>query len=178
MKRLVFILLTTIANSAFLICANFPFPSFDTEFLGVSNNKSVDVFESSLSQLDSYDDSGIEFSYDKHGNRIGRRVILLKSSSASADSVEQVYPVIEDLTDEYQIVIYPNPTKGELRIDIQGGEFGSGEISIYSLSGILLLSTRDVSRSNYLNLTEFSSGAYVMRVMVDGFVSEWKLIKE
>ncbi len=178
MKRLVFIVLTTIANPASLISVNFPFPSINTETLGVDNNLSFEDFELSLCELGSYDDSGIEFSYDKHGNRISRRVILLKSSSASADSVEQVYPIIEDLTDKYRFIIYPNPTKGELRIEIQGGEFESGEINIYSLSGILLLSTRDISRSNYLDLIEFNSGAYVMRVMVDGFVSEWKLIKE
>lgn len=66
----------------------------------------------------------IAYYYDQAGNRIARRVIvvtnpsqIVKHNPGTKDST-----VVKDMLGEQTVVIYPNPTRGMLGVEITGGK--------------------------------------------------------
>ena len=62
----------------------------------------------------------IAYDYDAAGNRIARRVVTLRSAMAT-DGDANVEPV-KDIWGERKITVFPNPTKGALKIAVENGE--------------------------------------------------------
>ena len=81
-----------------------------------------------------------EFDYDASGNRIERQLITLKSASlASALGENPEQEVFEGILDEREIRIYPNPTKGLLRIEIPlQGQEQQVFLRVYNMQGALI----------------------------------------
>jgi hypothetical protein len=60
-----------------------------------------------------------EFTYDACGNRLTRAVITLKSATTPDSIFAQIKDEIqEDMIGLQKVRIYPNPTKGLIRIDL------------------------------------------------------------
>ena len=118
------------------------------------------------------------YTYDKAGNRTNR-TICLKSEEASSDSVSIAkIPITENLG-EMVITLYPNPTKGQLMVQITHMPDNTmGEITLYDLSGRLVTVQNTVNENTMLDLSVQPLGIYVLRIRVGGKVSEWKVIKE
>ena len=118
------------------------------------------------------------YTYDKAGNRT-TRTIRLKSEEASSDSVSIAkIPITENLG-EMVITLYPNPTKGQLMVQITHMPDNTmGEITLYDLSGRLVTVQNTVNENTMLDLSVQPLGIYVLRIRVGGKVSEWKVIKE
>ena len=74
----------------------------------------------------------VSYGYDASGNRIYSSITLTKSSVVnSSDSITK--PSTE-LLDNLEIKIYPNPTKGQLTVDVSGLNEGENRTAcIYSL---------------------------------------------
>ena len=118
------------------------------------------------------------YTYDKAGNRTNR-TICLKSEEASSDSVSIAkIPITENLGGMV-ITLYPNPTKGQLMVQITHMPDNTmGEITLYDLSGRLVTVQNTVNENTMLDLSLQPLGIYVLRIRVGGKVSEWKVIKE
>lgn len=73
--------------------------------------------------------------------------------------------------------IYPNPTTGNVVVDL--GESGSGNIDIYSLEGKLVF-TKAFNKTDELaiDLSGFSKGIYTAQIIVNGVTTNKKIIKE
>ena len=85
----------------------------------------------------------------------------------------------EEELSETKVTIYPNPTKGVLKVDISGVEkFENAQISLYDLTGKLLQQWAGISQSNTIDLSERTPGMYIMQVAYNGKISSWKIIKE
>lgn len=124
----------------------------------------------------------IQYSYDNSGNRILRKVITLKSAKVLPDSTnisKKGKDIYEDNLGNKKIIIYPNPTKGELRVDIGNYEDTpvSG-LSIYDISGKLIIKKSQVNQSTILDLFPYPSGTYVMIIYIGNEKAEWKILKE
>src|SRR4030042_7060296 len=87
----------------------------------------------------SFGQTKVSYGYDDSGNRISRTTINLKSATQSAttstsetkDRIEGETPY-SNRVGEYNVLIYPNPVKSELIIDIQGLEDNiNATITIY-----------------------------------------------
>ena len=120
-----------------------------------------------------------EYKYDDAGNREKRIIstVVLKSSDSML-SEEDVLPV-EDLHGELSLKIYPNPTKGLMRVEVLNKLPESMvEIRLYGVDGTLLITRKNVEGSVELDLSNFSSGSYIMHIFVNGRKKEWKIIKE
>ena len=63
----------------------------------------------------------ISYDYDAAGNRIARRVIPLGGLRSAMAGDQPVEPV-KDSWGERKITVYPNPTKGALKIAVENGE--------------------------------------------------------
>ena len=91
----------------------------------------------------------------KNGNEKRKSNSFTKSQSFN-DQNERY----EDNADGQKVIIYPNPTKGQLKIEIQGDEqITNALIYLYDLSG-------------------YSPGTYILKIIMGGKTSEWKIVKE
>jgi putative uncharacterized protein (fragment) len=120
---------------------------------------------------DAYAQNKIKYTYDSAGNRLSRqKEIVVQTRGALSD---------EEELSETKVTIYPNPTKGVLKVDISGVEkFENAQISLYDLTGKLLQQWAGISQSNTIDLSERTPGMYIMQVAYNGKISSWKIIKE
>ena len=78
-----------------------------------------------------------------------------------------------------KVTIYPNPTRGMLKVDISGVEkFENARISLYDLTGTLLQQWGSISQSNAVDISDRTPGMYIMQIVYNGNTSSWKIIKE
>jgi len=76
-----------------------------------------------------------------------------------------------NIANENDLVIYPNPTDGQLHINSNQNE--THYISIYDLSGRLMLK----STSKSIDISPFDAGIYLVNVKVGDYLCQQKIIK-
>ncbi len=115
----------------------------------------------------------LSYSYDAAGNRISRTIYLgLKSAD-----VQQ--PEFTETIAKKEIKIYPNPVESLLSVSIAGlGNETVSECLIYTLAGALVKREKIRSELTTLDMSSFSSGTYVLQILIDGEKSVWKIVKE
>ena len=135
---------------------------------------------------------GIEFYYDAAGNRVMRKVIgvavpiapqpndTTEFNISSEDVTEPVLPeVYEDFLAEKQLKIYPNPTRGRLKIDMVNYNLSdNGSIQVFDMGGRLVRSINNLSESMEVDITAEPAGQYIMIIIIGNEKSEWKIIKQ
>jgi hypothetical protein len=125
----------------------------------------------------------IHYDYDDSGNRVRRYIIPLKSATVSdMDSLNHTGSTtkkeeFEDKLGETTIRIYPNPTRGELKVEISGVD-ETVAYWLFSRTGHLLEVKRQTSSQFTIDLSRDPSGMYILRLLINGKKSEWKILKE
>ncbi len=121
----------------------------------------------------------VQFTYDSAGNRTGRAIVLAsapKSRGIVADSVKT--EVYTDIFAEYQLHVYPNPTHGELKIELHGlPEGASYHLLIASMSGQVIISRNTTENPTVADLTKCPAGIYVMRIQYKDYTKDFKIIR-
>lgn len=122
----------------------------------------------------------INFQYDASGNRTERTIYLPPGNAIDDTQISSNFEELkEDQLAQRDIKIYPNPTRGQLRVDISGIDFNSSDyIAVYSLKGTLIKRLSPVQSSNLINLDSYSSGIYVMIVGLNDETVKWKIVKQ
>ncbi len=136
----------------------------------------------------------ISYSYDNVGNRIEKVIILGGGSKGSVseksdekDNKEPVKPdtlqkqVIKDDTFVNQsIKIYPNPTKGIIRLEIPDNPENSEEIRIivHDLNGRMILNKPNEALGTEIDLSSQPDGIYILKLKKGMKVSQWKIVKQ
>jgi len=126
----------------------------------------------------------IKFEYDAAGNRINRTINMLKSASVTTgkDTEEEPLPqeeIYSDHLNQVNILIYPNPTKGLLRVEINGNvENKPISLQVYDMNGKVLLQESNVVSSTTIDLSNHAPGIYILSLVSDTEKNEWKIIKE
>ena len=121
----------------------------------------------------------VQFTYDSAGNRTGRAIVLAsapKSRGIVADSVKT--EVYTDIFAEFQLQVYPNPTHGELKIELHG--LPDGEIYhllIVSTSGKVIIDRHTSDNPTIADLTKCPAGIYVMRIQYKDYTKDFKIIR-
>jgi|WetSurSiteA1Bulk_404760.scaffolds.fasta_scaffold00972_4 hypothetical protein len=121
----------------------------------------------------------IEYAYDDSGNRESRITILLKSASANQEQTSEE-TVISEQAGKYNVMIFPNPVKSELTINIVGlNEDIKVLISVFDQAGHSVLLFTDYNNGNNLiDLSNLLPGIYYMLIQVDRETIKVKLVKE
>lgn len=117
----------------------------------------------------------VEYNYDKSGNISSRKVITLKSATSESDQ-ESVPKVLLDT--DIEVKIYPNPTQGQLKIELS--DYKDKEVlsfQLYDMNGRLLINTKKSEATNELDLSRFANGTYILRMVRNGKPSSWRIIK-
>ena len=126
----------------------------------------------------------IHFNYDESGNRVKRYIVLGKGSS-SGDETSKKYEESNksaefvDKLEELTIKIYPNPTRGQLSVEINGlGIDETVDYQLFSQSGILLGTNKKNGFYFTIDMGQYPGGLYILRLMIEGKISQWKILKE
>ena len=123
----------------------------------------------------------LKYEYDNAGNRISRVIVFdKKSQTNNADTSNVVdVPLITEWLDKNKIEVYPNPTSGVLRVEINNiTEPVSGKMAIYSIEGKMLDHYETIHKSTRIDFSQYSDGIYLFRISFNGKSCEWKIIKQ
>jgi Secretion system C-terminal sorting domain len=120
----------------------------------------------------------VYYKYDDAGNRIERNIVPLQSARPdSSDQNEK--KVFEDDLGNKKVLIYPNPTRGQLQIELIGYDKETKtNLFLYNLSGALLMSKSITNSSEIIDLSTYPVGMYILKIVWGDKTSEWKIIKE
>lgn len=128
--------------------------------------------------LNAHAQTKISFGYDFSGNRIDRKVILLANKSVSIAQGDQQKEELEELLGDQEIRIYPNPTKGLLKIDFPSLSETRASLRVHDSKGRLLISKQAQETGNELDLSAYPPGFYILLIQAGTEKREWKIIKE
>ncbi|MFA6922997.1 MAG: T9SS type A sorting domain-containing protein [Bacteroidales bacterium] len=99
-----------------------------------------------------------------------------QNNNASENQTAKTY---EASLGSQKITIYPNPTKGELKIDITNlPQATNGLISITDMQGRVIYKSQNVNSTNTLSIANESAGNYVMKIVINGKSKEWLVVKQ
>ncbi|MEJ5263871.1 MAG: T9SS type A sorting domain-containing protein [Bacteroidales bacterium] len=155
---------------------------FDPYYVG-----KVDAY---LSELEISGTPCITFSYryDAGGNRVSRTIIIpansmkmMENDSIGQTNVSDKFekPYYDNLA-ENRISIYPNPTQGQLILKIEGKDTdASFHVMIFDMNGKKVLQNDiKIGENCIVDLSNNSSGIYLLRIQGKRNISEWKIIKQ
>lgn len=120
-----------------------------------------------------------EFTYNESGHRELREVILLKSAAATQDTMiskQTEKPLAREIGLQ-ELLIYPNPTKGIVRIEIPLLD-SEAFIRVYDSNGKAIIQKTVTEPSSGINLSGEPSGIYILSIRIGSIKKEWKVIKE
>ena len=136
---------------------------------------SVLLFAILLIQTSSYAD--VQYSYDASGNRIKKEIVL--NTKQSIQTVDENIKPASEMLSERNIKIFPNPTHGILKIEINPLEKEDNSIiAVSKMSGQLLIQFDNVESSTEMDLSQYANGLYLLQIVINGENSVWKIIKE
>jgi len=135
----------------------------------------------------------IYYDYDDSGNREKRYIVLGKGNSSDDKTLKGLEE--SDITEEFEeinkteefkenigeltIKIYPNPTKGQLSVEINGLDSDQTiDYQVYSQTGLPLETKRKNGYHFIIDMNRYPSGIYFLRLMIEDKISQWKIIKE
>ncbi len=91
------------------------------------------------------------------------------------DTIPDTNNLISDIEFRHEIFVYPNPTKGDVYITTQGEIINS--FSIYNTNGQLLLKNEKLkTTSEKINLSAFSKGVYILKIITNKNVYSKKIV--
>lgn len=117
----------------------------------------------------------VKYSYDNAGNRIKREIVMKTKSPYEVSTTTECF---SEKLSEKEIRIYPNPTKGRLKIEIAGYENSDRCIlRILNVSGQQILSTHANSACTELDISSKANGIYILYISLNNKETTWKIIK-
>jgi hypothetical protein len=128
--------------------------------------------------IDGKSQSTFKFSYDSSGNRISRTIPLKSAHIDSLDQLVSEPKTFDDLVGDRPIKIYPNPTKGMLKVEIPIADEVTARLNIYSSQSSLIKDLPVIGTFTEIDLSDQPAGMYILRIHIGDLFSEWKIIKD
>lgn len=102
----------------------------------------------------------VSYAYDEAGNQVKREIVL--QTRAAEESTNESY---SEMLNDRDIRIYPNPTEGQLTVEITGD--GACRFDIYNISGQQVLTTNSGPGRVVLDISSQPKGLYILRVTTE-----------
>jgi len=120
----------------------------------------------------------VSYAYDQAGNRISRKIVTLPPPPQGAKQhVDST--AVQDMMDERTITVYPNPTRGALGVEINGGDTEEDlRLILFSGQGVQLYNSNAQPGINPIDMTAYPKGWYILQVQAGESKKEFKVIKE
>ncbi len=124
----------------------------------------------------SAESQSVEYHYDLAGNRISRTIINLPSNVNKQKLDTVMFSIFSSNT---QIRVYPNPTLGDVRVNIPKVDSEDDYmLNLYNAKGVLLQSLEVKSGENSVQMREYQPGWYFLRLILADQIKEFKIIKK
>ncbi len=96
------------------------------------------------------------------------------------DYVVEIPEGTNDIFNNFDINIYPNPAGDFLVVNIKNPDNKSFELDLFSLNGKKILSAQinPFSKEKYLNLSKLATGTYIIKIIRNNNIQTFKLIKK
>lgn len=119
----------------------------------------------------------VAYDYDMAGNRIARKLVVLSNPNYAKKDLDSSVPVEEQIG-ERKITVYPNPTKGNLAVEIVGGDAKDElRIVLYDTKGQQLMNKKTDAVTTPVDMYDLPAAQYILRVQTGNKVTEFKIIK-
>lgn len=118
-----------------------------------------------------------EYTYDDAGNRIRRIVLVLKEGTGKSIG-DTIMPIENVISEELKMLLYPNPSKGYITLEIENNKDEIGEYSLLDISGRIIERGTCNSSSKILDMSGYASGIYLFQVSINDKRCVYKIIKE
>jgi len=117
----------------------------------------------------------VVFQYDDSGNRVSRHIEIEKSTEADSVFYDDLLP---HLTSEFEAIIYPNPTRGLITIEVSVTADNPVTYVIADQNGKRIETGRFFQSSHTLNLSDQHPGIYYLRLNDRQSKVTYKIIKQ
>jgi len=137
--------------------------------------------------MDSYAQTILTYTYDHAGNRIQKKIIILKSafkqqisdSSSLQRKMDEKDIPFEENVGQLSVKICPNPVNSLLNIKITGIEKNCvWDYYLISINGRLITKSRTSADNENINFSYLQPGMYLLRMEVNNNIFKWIIIKE
>ena len=119
----------------------------------------------------------VGFAYDEAGNRVKREIVITRSVNAEDESPkksESYYDALGDRT----VKISPN-SSGVINVSVLHMlPTDEGSIGVYAVSGTEVLKQRVTSAETVVDISNQPHGVYILRVIINGTSTTWKITKK
>ena len=130
-------------------------------------------------QLFSSAQGQIGYTYDDAGNRIERKIILAAPKVMAKKRSDTPSDFYSNMQSDHSVRIYPNPTKGQLCVEIVNySDKNRYEMEVYSIAGELVFQEKNAGVTTDINLSNRSTGIYLLKIMQNGESKTWEIIKK
>ena len=140
------------------------------------------VFSGLWFYFSAFSQNAIRFAYDALGNRMKREIVLQNSDVANrnlSSEEKKEDNFYSDMLSEKQIRIWPNPTEGHLKVEIQGlAPEEKACLRITSMSGAVVNIKETTSPVSELDLRHCTNGNYLLHIAPGGQETTRKIIKK
>lgn len=115
--------------------------------------------------------SGVSYVYDSAGNRVSRTIILTRSLNPEDDYF------LKETVKERTVKIYPSATRVKVVVENFNEDYPIRSL-LYDAQGALLLSTVMTEASIDLDIKDYSTGMYILKIIIGDYSSNWKFVKK
>lgn len=120
----------------------------------------------------------VNYAYDNSGNRTSRTLTMSKSLLNEKDTSNINTEKITEQVGEQSIVVYPNPVREEVNVELSGyDENLDGSITIFDQGGRLIINQQQISTRNTFNLSRYSKGIYFMIIKIGAKQTKYTIIR-
>ncbi len=117
------------------------------------------------------------YAYDNAGNRVSRTIILNQPQAVNKQINDSVY--YQEVLANKAIRLYPNPVKSTLTITLSGYDKNiKGEFFLFDIQGKTISYNTLKSESFEIDMSGYSTGNYIMRLVINNETTTWKIIKQ
>jgi len=121
----------------------------------------------------------VSYTYDNAGNRTERVVSLTTVKNPVNPPIMKSTTSIEDIIAGKAIVVYPNPTKGILNVEIKDyTDQMQADYRIVDMSGKTIFSKKAINGYQTFDLSRQAAGIYLLQIRINGESVIWKIVKE
>lgn len=118
--------------------------------------------------------------YDANGNRVQASVVYL-SISAPSKAINDRLMNENDVLSEIRVL--PNPTKGNLSIEVlniskEDLNYSTNSIKVWDIQGRVIITLSSINEINSIDLSNYPNGIYIVRLSIKDIVKNYKIIKE
>ena len=118
----------------------------------------------------------VRYAYDEAGNRVKREIVISKQKAQAKFSAQDSNKIYSDVLGDVEVKVYPNPTKGNLKVGVSNVDLAF-TVRVFSSAGHIVGTYRSNNGYVDVDITNQSNGLYVLTVSVNGKESTWKIIK-